>query len=127
LARFLLVCAGGAAGTAARYLLSSWLERFSGASFPWGTLVVNLLGSFLLGVVMEVALTTDLVSPTLRITLATGLLGGFTTYSSFNYETLRLLQTANPTLAALNITFTLAGCLTAGALGLWTGQALIRA
>jgi CrcB protein len=126
MARFLLVCAGGAVGTAARYLLSTWLARVTGSAFPWGTLAVNLIGSFLLGALMEVALTTGFVSPTLRIALATGILGGFTTYSSFNYDTLRFLQSNSPTLAALNIGATLAGCLAAGALGLWTGRLLTQ-
>ena len=82
MARFLWICLAGAAGTGARYLLSTWLSRASGPAFPWGTLAVNLLGSFLLGLVMEIGLATGVLPPTLRLTLATGLLGGFTTYST---------------------------------------------
>jgi fluoride exporter len=126
MARFLAVCAGGAAGTAARYLLVTWLTRVAGPAFPWGTLAVNLIGSFFLGVVMEVGLNTTLLSPGLRVTLAVGVLGGFTTYSSFNYETLRMVQGDSPALALANVGATLAGCWTAGALGLWVGRLVVR-
>ena len=122
--RFLLICAAGAVGTGARYLLSTWLSRAAGAAFPWGTLAVNLLGSFLLGAVMEVGLTTELLSPAARLTLATGLLGGFTTYSSFNYETLQLLQSESWLLAAANVAGTVLLCLAAGILGIWAGRLL---
>jgi CrcB protein len=124
MARFLLVCAGGAVGTGARYLLSTWLLRFAGPAFPWGTLAVNVLGCFLLGAVMEVGITTDLLSPTTRLTLATGVLGGFTTYSSFNYETLRYLQEDNWLLALANLAATVLICLLAGVLGTWAGRVL---
>src|SRR5436190_628011 len=98
--RLLWICLGGAVGTAGRYLLGDWLMRVAGPAFPWGTLAVNVLGSFLLGLVMQLALSTDWISPTVRLTLATGVLGGFTTYSSFNYETLRLLEGGSWLLAA---------------------------
>jgi CrcB protein len=126
MARFFCICAGGAAGTAARYLLVSWLTRVAGPAFPWGTLAVNLVGSFLLGLLMEVGLGTSLLAPTLRMTLSIGVLGGFTTYSSFNYETLRLVQGDAPALAAANVGATLVGCWAAGALGLWCGRLLVR-
>jgi CrcB protein len=121
--RFLWICAGGAFGTAGRYLLGNWLLRVAGPSFPWGTLAVNLLGSFLLGVIMQIALSTDWISPTLRLTLATGVMGGFTTYSSFNYETLRLLEGGSWLLAGANVAGTLVGCFFAGWLGLVLGRA----
>ncbi len=127
MARFLCVCAGGAAGTAMRYLLVGWLTRVAGLAFPWGTLSVNLVGSFLLGLVMEVGLTTSLLPSMLRATLAIGVLGGFTTYSSFNYETLRMVQGGSPALALANVAATLFGCWTAGVLGLWSGRLLVRA
>ena len=90
--RFLFVCLAGALGTGCRYLLSGWVPRLLGPAFPWGTLFVNVSGSFLLGLLMQLALSTDLVPPDLRVVLGIGFLGGFTTYSSFNYETLRLLE-----------------------------------
>ncbi|HXO28656.1 MAG TPA: CrcB family protein [Thermoanaerobaculia bacterium] len=124
MARFLWICLAGAAGTGARYLMSTWLSRVSGSAFPWGTLAVNLLGSCLLGLVMEVGLSTGILPPTLRLTLATGLLGGFTTYSSFNYETLQYLRSDSWLLASVNVGATVLGCLAAGLLGIWAGRFL---
>jgi CrcB protein len=122
---FLLVCLGGAAGTGARYLLDGLVQRLTEPSFPFGTLAVNLLGSFLLVLLMHVATATDAVSPTLRLTLATGVLGGFTTYSTFNYETIRSLEEGAWRLASLNVALTLCGCLAAGFLGLAVGRLLV--
>jgi CrcB protein len=122
--RFLWICLGGAAGTGARYLLSGWLLRVAGPGFPWGTLAVNVLGSFLLGLIMHVALATDLLSPTLRLALTTGVMGGFTTYSTFNYETLQYLQGSDWLLGLANLGITVVACLVAGGLGLFTGRLL---
>jgi CrcB protein len=122
--RFLWICLGGAVGTGARYLLSGWLARAAGPGFPWGTLAVNVIGSFLLGLIMQVALGTDLLSPTLLLTLTTGVMGGFTTYSTFNYETLQYLQQSDWLMGALNLSVTVVACLAAGSLGLVAGRLL---
>jgi CrcB protein len=114
----LWICLAGAVGTGARYLLSTWLHRAAVPGFPWPTFAVNVVGSFLLGALMETAARSDLVTPALRVTLATGLLGGFTTYSSFNYETLHLFRDDRWTAAALYVALTVFGCLAAGALGI---------
>ena len=124
MSRFLWICLGGAAGTGARYLLSGWLLRVAGPAFPWGTLAANVLGSFLLGLIAQVALATDLIPPTLRLALTTGLMGGFTTYSTFNYETLQYLQQDEWLLAAANLGVTVVCCLVAGSLGLLAGRLL---
>ncbi|HSU82647.1 MAG TPA: fluoride efflux transporter CrcB [Thermoanaerobaculia bacterium] len=124
MARFLWICLGGAAGTGARYLLSGWLLRAAGPGFPWGTLAVNVIGSFLLGLIMQVSLTTGLISPALRLALTTGVMGGFTTYSTFNYETLQYLQQNEWLAAFTNVAVTLLVCLAAGALGLLGGKLL---
>ena len=123
--RLLWISAGGALGTAARYLLSVWLLGVLGPAFPYGTLAVNVIGSFLLGVIMHVGLTTSLLSPTARLVLGTGVMGGFTTYSTFNYETLRYLQDGAWGLAALNVATTLVVCLAAGALGVAAARLLV--
>lgn len=120
--RFLLVCVGGALGSGARYLVSTWAARFLGADFPRGTLIVNVVGSFLLAVIMAASLATESVSTELRIFLGTGIMGGFTTYSSFNYETLALVEQGSWALALANVGITLGGCLAAGVAGL----ALVR-
>jgi len=88
----LLVASFGAVGCVARYLLSKWVQNIFGGPFPYGTLAVNVLGAFIIGVVMEYSLRSAAVSPELRIALVTGLLGGFTTFSAFSYETFRLLE-----------------------------------
>lgn len=118
--RFLLICLGGAAGTGARYLVGAWAQRALGAAFPFGTLIVNALGSFLIVVVMVLARQKGLLSEDARLILATGVLGGFTTYSAFNYETLRLFSNGTAGLALLNIAVTLLGCLAAGGLAILT-------
>jgi hypothetical protein len=75
-AQFLWICLGGAVGTGARYLVALLALRLLGPAFPWGTLVVNVAGSFLLGAVMHVGLTTEWISPAWRLALTTGVLGG---------------------------------------------------
>ena len=125
MARFLWISLGGAAGTAARYLLSSWLAGWAGPSFPLGTLAVNLLGSFLLSAIFHVAVTTGAIGPTLRVALTTGVLGGFTTYSSFNFETLALLEEGSWLLGLANLGATVVGCLAAGILGLVAARSLV--
>ena len=124
MARFLWICLGGAIGTGARYLLSGWVLRVTGAGFPYGTLAVNVIGSFLLCLLMQIGLSTDLLPPTLRVVLATGVMGGFTTYSAFNYETLRFLQEDAWLLAFVNLGAMLAACLMAGWLGFVAGRLL---
>jgi CrcB protein len=120
--RFLLICLGGAIGTGARYLLGVSIQLALGSVFPFGTLVVNLIGSFLITVIMYLGADKGLIAPELRIVLATGVMGGFTTYSSFNFETMRLLQQGSLGLGLLNVGGTLIGCLVAGALGLIVGR-----
>ena len=114
--RFLLVCLGGAVGTGARFLLATGALRWLGPAFPWGTLGVNLIGSFLLGAVMELAVLGAL-APDVRVILASGVMGGFTTYSSFNQETLGYLGRGAWWLGASYLAGTVAGCLAAGVLG----------
>lgn len=122
--RFLWICLAGAAGTGARYLVSLWaVERF-GAAFPYGTLVVNLAGCFLIAFLMEVALSFSW-SPTLRTALTVGFLGGLTTYSSFNHETTRMFQNGAVGLAGLNAVLTIGGAVTVGWLGFLAARQLI--
>ncbi|GMV42019.1 MAG: putative fluoride ion transporter CrcB 2 [Myxococcales bacterium] len=121
----LWVCAGGAVGSGMRWVVAGWVQRAAGATFPWGTLSVNLIGSFLLGLVMHVGLTTDVLPPTARLALSTGVMGGFTTYSTFSYETLELVRTGALALAAANVALTVVACLLSSVLGLVAGRALV--
>ena len=103
--RFLLVCLGGAIGSGARYLVAL-------STVPWPTLIVNVTGSFLIAAVMELSAESDL-----RYFLVTGILGGFTTYSTFNQETVQMMRGGSLGLAAVNVGVTVVGCMAAGFLG----------
>lgn len=122
--RFLWVCVGGAAGTGARYWLSGLAQRHAGSAFPVGTLAVNVIGSFLLGALMEIGVTGGMLGPTLRVALTTGVMGGFTTYSTFNYETIQYLRDGAWALASANVATTVVACLGAGVAGLAAGRGL---
>ena len=125
--RVALVALGGAIGSVARYGVGSLAARAFGAAFPVGTLLVNLSGSFLIAIIMHVALAGTAISLELRIFLTTGIMGGYTTYSSFNYETLALINQRAYGLAGLNVAGTVVGCFVVGLLGLAAGRALTGA
>ncbi len=125
--RFLLICLGGALGTGARFLISTGMARAFGPEFPRGTILINVTGSFLIALILELSLRTGAISPGMRLFLTTGVMGGYTTYSSFNYETLRLAEDGSAGLAALNLVLTVVGCLVAGVLGLLAARALAGA
>jgi fluoride exporter len=122
--RFLWICFAGAAGTGARYLISMWAAQRLGSAFPYGTLIVNLVGCFVLAALMHAALALGW-RPTVRTAVTIGFLGGLTTYSSFNYETMRLFGEGAPTAAAANVVLTMVGGLIAGWLGLLTARELL--
>lgn len=115
--RALLICLAGAAGTGARYWAALVSTRWLGPSFPYGTLFVNVVGSFLLAGIAVLGGASGALSPTARLVLGTGFCGGFTTYSAFNQETLTYLHDGAIGLAALNVLGTLVACLAAGLAG----------
>jgi CrcB protein len=123
--RFLWVCLGSAVGGGARYLISQGAMKVFGTSFPFGTLVVNVTGSFLIGLTMQVALSSTLISPTARIFLTTGVLGGLTTYSTFNYETLALARDGVWEVGFINVAVTVCLCLVSGVLGIAAGRLIV--
>lgn len=125
--RLLLICLGGALGTGARYLAGGAVARWLGSEFPHGTLLVNVLGSFLIGLVQQVGLTTLVIPDTVRLVLTIGVLGGFTTYSSFSYETLKLVESGDWLSAALNVVLTTTLCLVVCGLGLQLGRLVTAA
>ncbi|HEY6459451.1 MAG TPA: CrcB family protein [Polyangiaceae bacterium] len=116
--RVLLVGLAGALGTLARYGVGVWAEKAFGMTFPWGTLIVNVVGCFLMAFVSEVAMESASISPVMRLTLTTGFMGGLTTYSSFNYQTTELLRGKAWAAGAANLGGTLVLCLAAGVVGL---------
>jgi CrcB protein len=112
----LLVAAGAAVGAPARYFTDRWIQGRRGAAFPWGTLLVNVVGSFVLGLVMG-----SEVSPETAALVGTGFCGALTTYSTFGYETHRLIQDRSYLLAALNVVGSLAAGLAAASAGFLLG------
>lgn len=123
------IAAAGALGAVSRHLVGTWvMARFSGAGplpgLPWGTLVVNVTGSFLLGFVGGLALTGERVPAAWRPALTTGFLGSFTTFSTFSVETVRLLEQGDWATAMANVGIQLALGLGAAVGGLAAGRAL---
>jgi fluoride exporter len=123
--RLMLVCLGGAIGSGLRYVVSGLAARWLGADFPYGTFIVNVVGSFLIGLIQEIAMTSVLIPETTRLFLTVGIMGGLTTYSSFSYDTLRLMQTGAWGYAWLNVLVTTAVCLGVCLLGIALGRAVV--
>jgi CrcB protein len=122
--QFIWICIGGALGTGSRYLVGLGAAKVLGTGFPYGTLVVNVVGSFLISVVMYLSIDAGALSLPVRLFLTTGFMGGFTTYSSFNYETLKLFQSGAWEIGAINVLVTLLACATSGLLGLFVASRL---
>ncbi|HXG03668.1 MAG TPA: fluoride efflux transporter CrcB [Candidatus Binatia bacterium] len=123
--RLLLVAVGGGIGSALRYVVSVVAARGIGSDFPYGTLLVNLVGSFFIGLVQELGAEALLLPDSTRLFLATGMLGGLTTYSTFSYETVRLLQAGAWPQAWINVVVTTAGCLGFCFLGIAAARLLV--
>ena len=117
----LLVVLGGGLGAGGRYLLGSWLHLQLGNGFPWGTFAVNALGSLLIGVVFALAQSRS-ISPDATLFLTVGVLGGFTTFSAFSLETLRLITNGDLAVSLLNA----AGQLSVGLLAVYLGFVAVR-
>ncbi|MCL2448741.1 MAG: CrcB family protein [Polyangiaceae bacterium] len=120
----LLIAFAGALGTLARYGVGLWAGRVLGTTFPYGTLIVNIVGCFLIAVVSQLALSTTYISPSMRLTLNTGFMGGLTTYSSFNFETTNLLRERGLAEGLSNLGITMTSCFVAGLLGMVVARKL---
>jgi len=114
-----LFCAGGGV---TRYYLSGWVYNLLGRVFPYGTFAVNIIGAYLIGLIMELGLRSTFISDTLRLGLTVGFLGGLTTFSTFSYETLSLLEDGRFLVAFANIMGSVAVCL----LFTWLGIITVR-
>jgi fluoride exporter len=113
----LLVAVGGGMGSVTRYLLGGWFAARLGASFPYGTFVINVTGSFIIGLFLAFAQERAWLSPYWRLFFAVGFVGGYTTFSTFEYESVRLLQDREMLLGALY----LVGSVVTGAIGAVAG------
>jgi CrcB protein len=118
---WLWVALGAAVGAPARYLTDRWVQLRHDSVFPWGTLTVNIAASLVLGVLAGAA---NVVAPAVALVLGTGFCGALSTYSTFSYETLRLLETRARFLAVANVLVALVAGFGAVALGWTVGSAL---
>ncbi len=112
----------GGLGCVARYLMSGWVYNLAGRAIPYGTLAVNVIGSLLLGLIMEGSLRSTLLSPELRIGITVGFMGGFTTFSTFSYETVRLLEEGSLVAAGANILLNVTVCIAAAVIGIYLAR-----
>jgi CrcB protein len=114
----LLVALGGAVGSIARYLMASRIQTATGWQFPLGTVLVNILGCFLIGILYVLLVARPDPKHELRALLITGVMGGFTTFSSFSLETVTMAMNGNYTGASLNVVISVAACLVGTVLGI---------
>jgi CrcB protein len=114
-----LFCAGGGL---TRYYLSGWVYNLLGRTFPYGTFAVNIIGAYMIGLIMELGLRSTLIPDTLRLGLTVGFLGGLTTFSTFSYETFSLLEDGQFLVAFANILASVTVCL----LFTWLGIITVR-
>ncbi len=119
-----LIAFFGALGCLARYYVSGCVYDLAGRAFPYGTLAVNVVGAYLIGLIMEFSLRSTLVTPNLRIGLTIGFLGGLTTFSTFSYETFRLLEEGNFLLVTVNVLVSVVVCLAFTWLGIVSARYL---
>ena len=120
----LLIAVCGACGCLTRYFLAGWVFRTIGGVFPSGTLAVNILGAFIIGFLMEFSMRSTLIPPQLRIGLTIGFLGGLTTFSTFSYETFRMLEDGEIFMASANVLISVLVCLVCTWLGILAAKAL---
>mgnify|MGYP003889071313 FL=1 len=112
----------GGMGCVARYMVSGWVYNLAGKALPYGTLSVNVIGSLLLGLIMEGSLRSTLLSPELRFGITVGFMGGFTTFSTFSYETVRLLEEGSLVAAGANVLLNVTVCIAAALIGIYLAR-----
>jgi fluoride exporter len=121
-----MIALAGAAGALSRYGISTAMSKaFSGSDFPFGTLTVNVIGCFLIGIVMHIGLNTDIIPPDWRTAVTMGFLGALTTFSSFSYETIQLIENSKYSLVAANITANVIAALLATIAGIMLSKTII--
>jgi fluoride exporter len=123
LTKILIIGLGGFVGAVARYGISGLVHRWTGSTFPYGTLAVNVFGCLLIGILIYLVEARAIISPNLRLFLGIGLLGAFTTFSTFGYETVKLINDRQFSFAFQNV----AANVILGLLAVWLAGALMRA
>jgi len=121
--KYLAVGAGGFMGSIARYWLATYVGQRMGTRFPYGTFLINISGSFLIGLVMTILTERTHLSPIYRYLIPIGFIGGYTTFSTFEYETLRVIQDGQFTIGVLNVVLSVL----VGFLMVWTGAMVGKA
>ena len=124
MSRYLLIAGFGAAGAASRYALDSWVTDLTGGQFPWGTMTVNVLGAFLLGVLVAITTERLLLDQNWRIGIGIGFLGSFTTFSTYAYESVRLAEDSAWLLTFANVFGMVAVGMMAALAGLALGRTI---
>jgi len=117
-----LIAGFGALGCVTRYLVSGWVYGILGRSFPYGTFAVNIMGAFIIGLIMELGIRSTSLPANLRTGLTVGFLGGLTTFSTFSYETFRLLEEGEFLIASTNVLLSVLTCLLFTWLGIITAR-----
>jgi len=119
------IALGSALGGAARYLLGGLVQRLAGGTFPTGTLLVNITGSFLLGLLYRYAADSAAITPEFRAMLTLGFCGGYTTFSTFSYETVRLIEDGEAARALLYVALSVVLSVGGAMLGIMAGRELL--
>lgn len=118
-----LFCAGGGL---TRYYVSGWVYNVFGRAFPYGTLMVNIIGAFSIGLITEIGFHSTIIPGNMRLGLTVGFMGGLTTFSTFSYETFTLLEDGRFLVAFINVFVSVAACLLLTWAGIITGRTIIQ-
>lgn len=122
--KYLFIGLGGFLGSISRYWLSTLVHKHAGMDFPYGTLTVNIIGCFAMGLLMTMFQEHFVENPNVRLFLIIGILGGFTTFSSFSFDTLALMKAGNFLSAGVNVVVSVTACLSATWIGYYIGENL---
>ncbi|BEP28652.1 fluoride efflux transporter CrcB [Helicovermis profundi] len=120
--KIFLVGVGGFIGASFRYYFSGLFVKYVSQTYPYGTLFVNILGALLIGFIMEASLDFAFITPSMRLLLTTGMLGGLTTFSTFSYETIGMLSDGNYVIGSVNILANVSFSLLAVVVGRYLAQ-----
>ncbi len=122
----ILVAVGGSLGALSRYGLGTYIARYYGTAFPWGTLVINLTGCFLIGLAFALGFERNLLGPSARLAFMTGFLGAYTTFSTYALESVNFARAGTVAVAVTNVMLSTLGGLVLVIGGMWLGRILFK-